>query len=255
MKTLLFLLLSAATLNAQRCDSIRTVARYFGIPSFNSLFNSGQCISGTISDTTICVKVGQHPQRFQRMFASFSSPTGEPFQITSYEVFDTSCTLIGIGRDIPAGTDTLIVCYTIQTELIDNFCPYALLMTPLAVQWCGISCNSLPLGALQVSWQTCSNSNTERFEIALSTDAVNWQTVGHVPPVSSNSSSMQSYTVTLPSCLPGNNYVVVREIDLNGNVSLSDLCHSFNPYPGRNFIKPYDLSGRQASGGKFNVSK
>lgn len=252
MKTLLFLLLSTAAF-AQRCDSILTVRNYLAIPSFNSLFNAGQCISGEISDTTICVKVPQNPARFQRMFASFSSPTGEPFSITSFEVYDSECTFLGFSRDIPQGTDTMIVCYTLQTELIDNFCPYALLMTPLAVQWCGISCNSLPLGALQVSWQTCSNSNTERFEIALSTDAVNWQTVGHIPPVSSNSSTMQSYTVTLPSCLPGNNYVVVREIDLNGNVSLSDLCHSFNPYPGNRFIRPYDLSGRVASGGMFNV--
>ena len=254
MKTLLFLLLSTAVYG-QRCDSIRTVRNYLAIPSFNSLFNAGQCISGEISDTTICVKVAQDPNRFQRMFASFSSPTGEPFQITSFEVYDTDCTFLGFSRDIPAGTDTMIVCYSLQTELIDNFCPYALLMTPLAVQWCGISCNSLPLGALQVSWQTCSNSNTDRFEIILSNDAVNWQTVGHIPPVSSNSSTMQSYTVTLPSCLPGNNYVAVREIDLNGNVSVSDLCHSFNPYPNANFIRPYDLSGRIASGGRFNISK
>ena len=254
MKTLLFLLLSTAAFG-QRCDSIRAVRNYLSFPSFNTLFNTGQCISGEISDTTICVKVPQNPARFQRMFASFSSPTGEPFSITSFEVYDTDCTFLGFGRDIPAGNDTLVVCYTIQTELIDNFCPYALLMTPLAVQWCGISCQTTQNGAMVVSWQTCTNSNTDRFEIALSTDAVNWQTVGIVPPVSVNTSTLQSYTVTLPSCLPGNNYVVVREVDLNGNVSVSDICHSFNPYPNAKFIRPYDLSGRVASGGQFNISK
>lgn len=254
MKTLLFLLLSTAAFG-QRCDSIRTVRNYLSFPSFNTLFNTGQCISGEISDTTICVKVPQNPARFQRMFASFSSPTGEPFSITSFEVYDMDCTFLGFGRDIPAGVDTLVVCYTIQTELIDNFCPYALLMTPLAVQWCGISCQTTQNGAMVVSWQTCKNSNTDRFEIALSTDAVNWQTVAIVPPVAVNTSTLQSYTVTLPSCLPGNNYVVVREVDLNGNVSVSDVCHSFNPYPNAKFIRPYDLSGRVASGGQFNISK
>jgi hypothetical protein len=86
-----------------------------------------------MSDTTLCVKYAQKPNSMQRVFFSYSSPTGQPAFVLSTSVYDSWCNYLGSGPDIPAGTDTMTICYEIQAELIDNFCPYAIILNALAV--------------------------------------------------------------------------------------------------------------------------
>lgn len=240
---LLFLLPFMGT---AQCDSAWLGNSYLGFPSFFSLFNSGKCISQPMGDTTLCVKYAQRPNSMQRVFFSYSSPTGQPAFVLSTSVYDRWCNYLGNGPDIPAGTDTMTICYEIQAELIDNFCPYAIILNALAVEWCGIECNA-DKGMLELGWKTCSNSNTDRFEVIVSTDAVNWIKVAAMRPKSINNSGLSEYKVQFPYQNPGVNYVAVREFDLNGDVSVSDIC-SFVCPTVLNSNQYIDLSGRSGGG-------
>ena len=80
--TLFALLTFASSINAQ-CDSAKVVKSFWGFPSFNSLNNTGQCISANITDTTICVKVKQILATQQARF-SYSSPFGSPLMLMKF---------------------------------------------------------------------------------------------------------------------------------------------------------------------------
>jgi hypothetical protein len=184
---------------------------------------------------------------YQRAAFSFSSPIGEPVFLTGITQYDRFCNVVAFGNIIAPGTDTVTVCYSIQTELIDNFCPYALILIPLAVEWCGVSCHA-ESGVLTVNFSTCSNINTDRFEILLSSDGQVWNEITRLPPYFTNNSNRSDYTVTTGLIKAGIQYVRIREIDLNGNISLSDVCYFANThgYEGKSgYI--YDLAGRLIS--------
>lgn len=244
MKTLYAILLfTLALTNSQaQCDTVWPGSSFLAFPSFFALYNTGRCISQPMGDTTLCVRYAQNPNSMQRVYFSYSSPTGQPAFVTGTRVYDSDCVYLGPGPDIPAGNDTFTVCYTIQAELIDNFCPYAIIMNALAVEWCGISC-AVNNGMLRVDWKTCSNSNTDRFDVIVSTDAMNWIRVGSLSPKMINNSGLTDYTVSFPYHNPGMNYVAIREVDLNGNISVSDLCYFECPVVS-NQKSSYDLSGR-----------
>lgn len=244
----LILLLLPFTLSGQ-CDSVRLAESFLGFPSFFSLYNNGRCISQPMGDTTLCVKYVQRPTSAQRVYFSYSSPTGQPAFVTGTSVYDRNCEYLGSGPDLPAGVDTMTVCFDIEAELIDNFCPYAIILNALAVEWCSMACQ-FNNGSLRVEWSTCSNINTDRFEVIVSADAVNWRKMATVKPAHVNNSGLSSYMTNFLYQYPGVNYVAVREIDLNGDVSISDIC-TFECPSVINKTHYFDLAGRLGGGSEF----
>jgi len=246
MKTIILLLLSI-TASAQ-CNTSRIAQAYYGLPSFFGLYFSNQCISGQIRDTTICVKVAKTNQTQVSAF-SYSSPSGQPAFVTSVKQYNAQCVYIGNGTMIPAGTDTITICYTIQAVLIDNFCPYTVLAGGLAVDWCGIY-SYYSDGDVRVRWITCSNSGTHKFEVITSTDAVNWRTIRDVAPIQETNSKQSEYNIAIPFDNGGINYFAVREIDVNGKAHVSDVVFCEVPYTEKK-QSGYDILGRSVSSSKY----
>jgi hypothetical protein len=248
MKTILFLFAFLTFVNSgnAQCDSANVIKSFWGFPSFNSLNNTGQCISANITDTTICVKVKKILATQQARF-SFSSPFGSPLIVNEIRQYNSDCIFIGYGNLIDAGIDTVVICYSISSELIDNFCPYALIISPLAVEFCGLSA---VMGAefLNVQFKTCSNTNTDRFELIISKDLISWNVAETIQPQIENNSNESVYNVQTNNFENGINYLAIREIDLNGNATASEIAY-FECRNKKETIKSYfDLSGRSVSG-------
>lgn len=246
MKTLFFLLLSVAA--TAQCNVTRTAQPYLALPSFFGLYFSGQCVSGAIRDTTICVKVARVNQGQIAAF-SYSSPSGQPAYVTAVKQYNSACVFIENGTLIPAGSDTVTVCYTIQAQLIDNFCPYTVLAGGLAVQWCGIYAYHAD-GSIKVRFMTCSNAGTKSYEIITSTDAINWTSLVNVLPEVETKSTESNYNICIPFNRGGMNYFAVREHDVNGGVHVSDIVYCEVPYPSKDG-QMFDLLGRSVSDSKF----
>jgi len=236
----LFLLVSCAS-NAQ-CETTRFARPYMALPSFFGLYFQGQCISQSIRDTTICVKVARTNQTQVAAF-SYSSPSGLPAFVSNVRQYNPQCIMIEIGSMIGAGTDTVTICYDITAALIDNFCPYTVLAGGLSVDWCGIYAYYSE-GTIKVRWLTCSNSGTKKFDILTSQDAQNWIAIGTVKPIQETSSTELDYKVCIPFSKPGMNYFAVREEDLNGNVKVSDIVFCEVPETASKSTNKYDLLGR-----------
>lgn len=193
------------------------------LPSFFSLYLTNQCVSGTIRDTTICVKV---PRKNVGQLAAFSysSPSGAPAFVTSVKQYNSACIMIDNTTAIAPGTDTITVCYTIQTTLIDNFCPYMIQLGSLAVTFCGVYAYHSE-GILHVRWLTCSNAGTRKFDIIESPDAINWRTLYTQAPYVETNSNLSDYNIPLNYNQGGDHYIAIRETDVNGDVTLSDVVY------------------------------
>jgi hypothetical protein len=221
------------------------VKSFWGFPSFNSLNNSGQCISANITDTTICVKVKKILATQQARF-SYSSPFGSPLVVNEIRQYNSDCIFIGYGNLIDAGVDSIVICYSISSELIDNFCPYALIISPLAVEFCGLSA-VMGDELLNVEFKTCSNANTDRFELIISKDLIRWDIAETIQPQIENNSSMSVYQVQTNNFDAGINYLAIREVDLNGNETVSDIAF-FECRDKKKSNKTYfDLLGRNVN--------
>lgn len=243
MRLIILSILLNLSCSAQ-CNADRYARPYLALPSFFGLYFSGQCISQPIRDTTICVKVARVNQGQVAAF-SYSSPSGLPAFITSVKQYNSACIHIADGTLIPAGTDTITLCYTIQAALIDNFCPYLVLAGGLAVDWCGIYAYHSE-GNIKLRFETCSNSGTAKFDIITSTDAQNWVSILGVKPIQETKSTLTDYNVCFPAHRSGMNYYAVREIDVNGGVHVSDIVYVDVP-SSENSLPTYDLLGRQVS--------
>lgn len=248
MKTILFLFafLTFANIGKTQCDSAKVVKSFWGFPSFNSLNNTGQCISANITDTTICVKVKQILATQQARF-SYSSPFGSPLIVNEIRQYNSDCFFIGYGNLIDAGIDSIVICYDISSELIDNFCPYSLIISPLAVEFCGLSA---VMGAqfLNVEFKTCSNTNTDRFELIISKDLISWNISEIIQPQIENNSKESVYNIQTNNFDNGINYLAIREIDLNGNATVSEIAYFECKNKKDKFESFFDLSGRSVSG-------
>ena len=243
---MLFLLLSTQV--SAQCNTNRFMQPYLSLPSFFGLYFANQCISGAIRDTTICVKI---PRTNQGQIAAFSysSPSGQPAFVTAVKQYNSACIFIENGTLIQAGTDTVTVCYTIQAQLIDNFCPYAILAGGLAVDWCGIYAYHSD-GNLKMRFSTCSNSGTLKFDIITSTDAVSWTSLINVKPEVETKSTESHYNICIPFNRGGSNYFAVREYDLNGGVHVSPIVFVEIPYPSNDGVG-FDLLGRRVNDGNY----
>jgi hypothetical protein len=243
----LFLLLIATNLSAQ-CETDRTGRAYLGLPSFFSLYFSGQCVERNMGDTTICVKFP--PQSVGQVAGfSYSSPSGQPAFVTAINQYRTDCELIEQSPLIYPSTDTVVVCYTIDAVLIDNFCPYAILSNGLAVEFCGIEAE-YEQNFIRLHFATCSNAGTLRYEVIVSSDLMNWKTIYALQPEQTNSSDITDYNLSIPYSVGGLQYIAVREIDYEGRTTVSDIVVLIVPEVVRN-TGGFDLLGRSVNNSNY----
>jgi hypothetical protein len=243
----LFLLLLTTNLAAQ-CETDRTGRAYLGLPSFFSLYFQGQCVERNMGDTTICVKFP--PQSVGQVAGfSYSSPSGQPAFVTAINQYRTDCELIEQSPLIYPSNDTVVVCYTIDAVLIDNFCPYAILSNGLAVEFCGIEAE-YEQNFIRLHFATCSNAGTLRYEVIVSSDLMNWKTIYALQPEQVNSSDITDYNLSIPYNIGGLQYIAVREIDYEGRTTVSDIVVLIVPEVVRN-TGGFDLLGRSVNNSNY----
>lgn len=103
---------------------------------------------------------------------------------------------------------------------------------------------------VDLTWETASESNLDYFITERSTDLLNWQEVVKTNAVG-NSTEIRDYSAIDPSPGRGINYYRLKEVDVDGKTSYSDLrsvlneeSTSFYPNPTKNklYINGSDLS-------------
>lgn len=241
MKTLLFLLLSLAA-TAQCSTPASQAGSYLALPGFLNLYLSGQCVSAEIRDTTICV-LAPRMDIGQVAAFSFSTPNGSSATV-SMKQYDQNCELLQEDGLISPGYDTVTVCYEIHANTLDNFCPYLVQANALAVTWCSMYAY-YDNGGLHVRFITCSNAGTLRYEILQSSDAQLWTNIGTLKPRFQTCSTECEYRLDINWHKGGENYIMIREVDVNGDLDNSDIMHVFIPYPVNPKLSGIDLMGRQ----------
>jgi len=210
------------------------------IPSFFSLYLNDHCISQNLSDTVVCVRFP--PSAVGRVATfSYSSPNGSPAFVTEYKQYNQLCEYMGSSPLIWPSADTTTVCYTVETALIDNFCPYALNASGLSVQWCSFSATVIERN-INVKFSTCSNQGTHRFFIQTSKDLITWNYLGFINAKYPNSSTELFYDATFPASLVGDQYVRILEVDLGNKKQPSDPV--FVTVPDSEKQPVYDIAGR-----------
>jgi hypothetical protein len=202
-----------------------------------------------MSDTVICVKVARQAQTQVAAF-SYSSPSGAPAFVSEVRQYNENCELIEIGSMIDSGTDSITVCYDVQTDLIDNFCPYMVLSGGLAVAWGGISAYFQDV--MHVRFITLSNSGTKEYHVIWSQDAVNWRTVLTLDPLVETTSTVSDYNNTVNAFAAGDNYYAIKEVDLNGRTNVSDIVYVNVPFPSVSHKSQYDILGRVGSNTSYD---
>lgn len=243
MKALIpiFLVAFLGNLNAQ-CPQATESQSYLAIPSFFTLYFQGQCVERFMSDTTICVKFP--PSSVGRVASfSYSSPSGQPAFVTGYTQYDEQCAMIDNTPMIYPSQDTITLCYTIEAVLIDNFCPYGILMPGLAVEFCNVW-GDIQNGKPSVRWQTCSNAGTHYFEVLESGDMINWEVLKRIPPHYVTTSDMSYYEWNGESKGFGIRYFCIREVDYNGDSAYSDAVVVDVPVVKSQSLSGFDLLGR-----------
>lgn len=250
MKALLLILIFAfgLKLNAQ-CPQATESRSYLAIPSFFTLYFQGQCIERFMSDTTICVKFP--PSSVGRVASfSYSSPSGQPAFVTGYSQYNEACDFIDNTPLVYPNTDTITVCYTIDAVLIDNFCPYGILMPGLAVDFCSVWGN-MQGDQVSIRWQTCSNSGTHYFEVLESGDMINWEVLKRQPPQYVTTSETSYYEWIGDSKESGIRYFCIREVDYNGDSTYSDAVVVNVPSATSQSMIGYDLLGRSVQSDNY----
>jgi len=110
---------------------------------------------------------------------------------------------------------------TISREVIPSYAYYRTVNPILPVEWA--SFEATPQGSrVRLDWETLSERNAARFEVERSVDGQSFSKIGQVP-ATGNSSQLQSYQTFDETPLPGRNIYRLRQIDLTGQMSYSEL--------------------------------
>jgi hypothetical protein len=229
MKALILILIPF--LSFGQCKPSRSFSE---IPSFLSLFFGGDCLQGNFTNQSICARFGGSQSGRLAYFAA-SSPTGVIGSITASpdELFPSP--------------DSLDVVYNFSGSNVDIFCPYAFIVNPLAVDFCGVNAKANG-NEIAVQWATCSNHNTSHFNVVISGDLNSWNTARRIAPLQVNNSNLSIYQTKFPY-KKGLWYIRIIEVDMNGDKTLSDVVKV--SVESEYKINTFDLLGRETNKEQF----
>ncbi|MEI9945812.1 MAG: T9SS type A sorting domain-containing protein [Chitinophagaceae bacterium] len=112
-------------------------------------------------------------------------------------------------------------------------------MTPLPVSLTDFTANLINNNKyVQLNWKTISENNNDYFTIERSANALQWQEIGRLSGAR-NSSQLLVYTFTDKAPLPATNYYRLKQTDIDGNFSISDVTLVKPvPQPGKLMVYP-----------------
>ncbi|MEO7081165.1 MAG: T9SS type A sorting domain-containing protein, partial [Flavobacteriales bacterium] len=94
--------------------------------------------------------------------------------------------------------------------------------TPLPIELISFNATPTSFGTVELTWATASEQDNAYFSIERSADLMEWSTIG-TQPGAGNSSFQRNYADTDRQAMPGTSYYRLRQTDLNGVFSLSDV--------------------------------
>jgi hypothetical protein len=111
---------------------------------------------------------------------------------------------------------------------------------------------------VELFWQTALEWNSAGFAIERSDNDISWESIGYVKGIGNSNVSLD-YTFLDYEPLMGNNYYRLRQIDLDGQIEFSSVCHVLftekkpsklivypNPNNGRFTLSVYNPAGDRA---------
>jgi len=109
-------------------------------------------------------------------------------------------------------------------------------VTPLPLTLTSFN-GALNNNTVQVNWSSAQEENLEKYIVEKSTDAINWQTMT-VVKAAGNSNSTKVYNATDPNAAPVN-YYRLKQVDLNGNYTYSQIIRIRADVKDRSGIRVY----------------
>ncbi|MEP7107708.1 MAG: T9SS type A sorting domain-containing protein [Ferruginibacter sp.] len=97
---------------------------------------------------------------------------------------------------------------------------------------------------VRVQWATASEQNNDRFDIQRSSDGSSWATIASVKGKGTSAVS-NTYSIYDERPLSGNNYYVIKQFDLDGHFSLSEVKFTKMP-KAKSIISVYPNPSRTA---------
>lgn len=108
-------------------------------------------------------------------------------------------------------------------------------LTPLPVEIVSFDANLLD-HRVELTWETASERNCDRFDIQRSLDGTSFETIGQVSSKSIAGSSSEKLSYNFIDVTPGAlNYYRLTQVDLDGKLSISEVLKVENPNAGTVF--------------------
>ena len=201
--------------------------------------NSFFCNTGDMIDLG-GVGNDNHPAPAITNFTAFGA-SGTAFPNDIIELYyDSTCTASCQGKDFitsinagaggfwsytgPLNTSATLVAVAIRTSAPAtsvNNTSEATCITILPVVWASFTAELTPEQEVLLDWETASESNASHFEVERSLDGQNFETIGQVQ--ADNLDQGSSYRFLDPTPQAGLNTYRLRQVDLNGDFSYSEI--------------------------------
>ncbi|MBX2973708.1 MAG: T9SS type A sorting domain-containing protein, partial [Flavobacteriales bacterium] len=98
--------------------------------------------------------------------------------------------------------------------------------TPLPITLLDLKAEALADAcAVNIRWTTATELDNELFVVERSTDLNAWATVGELPGVGT-SNTVRDYSLPDRETIPGDLYYRLRQVDIDGTMTLSDAVHT-----------------------------
>lgn len=100
----------------------------------------------------------------------------------------------------------------------------------LPVTLSGLEVVSAGVNTINLSWKTFSEQNNTGFDIERSADGINWFKIGFVASMATQGNSQVSlqYSFTDRNSVNGTNYYRLKQVDMDGQYSYSDIAQAIN---------------------------
>jgi len=90
----------------------------------------------------------------------------------------------------------------------------------LPVTWLSIDAQVVNKKAIQINWQTATEQNNDHFQVILSRDGKEFELVGTLEG-QGESHVVQSYNMEIPVMVSGEYYIMVKQVDFDGQFTYS----------------------------------
>lgn len=119
---------------------------------------------------------------------------------------------------------------------------------PLPVTLTGFTCGLNKNNVVEITWETQSELNNNYFEVERSVNGSSFESTGKQVKGAGTSNQKRAYSLTDGNAPAGTVYYRLKQVDLDGTTSYTEICSVFNP--ARQEIRAYP---NPVTGGQFEI--